>query len=419
MFTSIDVRATEDRTRARLSRKAFVAAAVTSAVATALARPARAGVPINMLIIGDSVDWGQGLVPGAGQKMQELLAQRWAPTYDLEVRTLAHSGAIIGYDEQPGTPKNWNPEVPQSYPSLFDQLHTVQKTMPVGGYDFVLVCGGINDVNVEVIFNPATSAQKIQQRVTTYIYDGLGSLLKAALPIFTTANPNVVIGVCCYYHMVSKDSHFPSLHTIAQSLERDARSANGNYPNPQQLLTIPVLPKMVTNAETFTQESHVAITSVVLEANANAPVDALGNRMETVFLIDPKIDDAHAAMTATPYLWGVDALGNPQDPYHVQRAAFCQAAHETGLDRYTCQRASVGHPNLQGAAAYADAIDDTVGAVLRARIAQRSQSSPAPVPSAPPPVPVPSAAPLSTVPPFALPEPSSDSSSPPAPSSSR
>ncbi|HYT76004.1 MAG TPA: hypothetical protein VEL79_14715, partial [Vicinamibacterales bacterium] len=51
----------------------------------------------SMLVLGDSVTWGQGLLDG--QKMHDIVRDKIAQTHGpVRALQLAHSGAVIGVD---------------------------------------------------------------------------------------------------------------------------------------------------------------------------------------------------------------------------------------------------------------------------------------------------------------------------------
>jgi hypothetical protein len=68
-------------------------------------------------------------------------------------------------------------------------------------------------------------------------------------------------------------------------------------------------------------------------------------------LIDPEIDEAHAAFTDCPWIWDLTPDGQPKDDMADWRRQWC--AGRSGLDKQICEIASLGHPNRAGAHRYA------------------------------------------------------------------
>src|ERR1700743_2929017 len=104
----------------------------------------------RIVTLGDSVSWGQGLLPQ--HKFANLVAATFGASTSGNNFMMAHSGAIIGATK-PGTTTSTNPEIPAPSPMIIDQVSQVQAPETA---DLVLVMGGINDVNITTIFDPFT-----------------------------------------------------------------------------------------------------------------------------------------------------------------------------------------------------------------------------------------------------------------------
>jgi hypothetical protein len=73
---------------------------------------------------------------------------------------------------------------------------------------------------------------------------------------------------------------------------------------------------------------------------------------------------------AKPYLFGINVDLSPQDPEEIVKGRFAacdeHAPKLDPLERFGCPRASVGHPNPEGAQRYAEAILEQVRLALPA-----------------------------------------------------
>src|SRR5207248_11803322 len=83
--------------------------------------------PINMLVVGDSILWGQGLKPEHKSWYQvKLWLERTAGRKVIE-RIEAHSGAVIEAGSTSDRLSAGNPEVNVALPTINDQLDTALK----------------------------------------------------------------------------------------------------------------------------------------------------------------------------------------------------------------------------------------------------------------------------------------------------
>src|SRR5271165_4953399 len=131
-------------------------------------------MPNNFRIvsIGDSIIWGQGLLPE--EKSSTLVQQALLPRFPdgVTLENLAHSGAIIGASGATGTPQVG--EVPASRLSIIEQCDAFADSPET--VDLVLMNGGINDVSVATILNPFVTG--LDARIAHACHDGMLALLK-------------------------------------------------------------------------------------------------------------------------------------------------------------------------------------------------------------------------------------------------
>jgi lysophospholipase L1-like esterase len=123
--------------------------------------------PFRIVTLGDSIIWGQGLLPN--EKFSTLVQQALLPKHPegVTLESVAHSGAVIGATGVIGTPQVG--EVPAARLSIIE---------PCDGYsnspstvDLVIVNGGINDVGVATILNPLALIPPLEVRVMHACHD--------------------------------------------------------------------------------------------------------------------------------------------------------------------------------------------------------------------------------------------------------
>ena len=188
----------------------------------------------RMLILGDSIMWGQGLPEGAkatalvaktiGQKQrvdvtQARYARSGADTWDanetllqdlspfprelppilaaLDEGTIVGSGAVLGTQ----TARDAIGEVPDTRPFILRQILAARADLQAESVDLVLVNGGINDVAVPNIVLPYKSARLLQKRTRSY-----AGHMAATLDRIHAAFPAARIVVTGYYPIISAAS---------------------------------------------------------------------------------------------------------------------------------------------------------------------------------------------------------------------
>jgi lysophospholipase L1-like esterase len=311
------------------------------------------------LVIGDSVAWGQGL--RKDQKMQALLSKRLfiQNGFEASVLSYAHSGATIGFSN--GTPAPavnvptwWPREIPRSNPTLYEQCLQVGRDHPDRRFDVILLAGGINDVAVNTIFDPATSPATIQQRSHQYCQLDMSSFLGWMRSTYVAANPHVRILVLGYYSIFSEQSQLPSVFDILKALAIEtiapphvsAENALAFTPNGLSLRDT-----LIRNSIAFRDASRSDLEGAVYIANS-------AGSGSNFYFVDPMIADDEAMYTRNALIWGLNGDEKPEDPLYPDRIKYCSdlLGDSPGLDSFTCERASVGHPNINGARRYADRI---------------------------------------------------------------
>jgi GDSL-like lipase/acylhydrolase family protein len=327
-------------------------------VAAALARPrilhwsgTRAlDEQFTILAIGDSIMWGQGLKEEAKFTTQ---VANWVksqlPGRLVTLHQYAHSGAVIKADEekdaQPATPG----EVPNGYPSITFQFWKAAASLPPEAVDLVLLNGGIHDVKINTILTTDPSITdkigRIREDTRTRCAAPLRVLLSHVLQKF----PQAKVVVPSYFPMVSGASPLDLLPELV------------NRYNPTRPLAGAATEALRTALAEQSRAFHNAYVSTVRPvalgglkpATTTTPT---GPPRRTAFALVPFAPE-NCYGAPDRWLW---RAGEPDQVTHTRRQQ-CQAAGLTGL---TCRDAQLGHPNVEGAAAYARAITAQLEAFL-------------------------------------------------------
>lgn len=303
----------------------------------------------KMLVLGDSVTWGQGLLEE--QKFSTLVGVAIASqpgVEGVETTVLAHSGAIIGL--HPYDPTSLPPldgEVPSSYPTIVQQAAAFSD--PPAEIDLILLDGGINDVGPFHILDPLISTDDISDLAEHYCHLAMRQLLQTMTgtqpnPLLVTpvfANAKIIVSG--YYQIFSEqsDEFLLAAYLFVMGLLEGTFFADAAE-----------LQRVIENCLTFAEQANLKLQQAVDEANA-----ALGGPAR-IFFANPGFGPANAIAAPDSFIFAINPPLYPADDPSVaeQRALACAAAGSTRTNIPLCLLASAGHPNPSGAQAYADAI---------------------------------------------------------------
>jgi lysophospholipase L1-like esterase len=295
----------------------------------------------RIVVLGDSVGWGQGLLPA--HKYAQLLALELPANPPPTVEILAHSGAIIDtlgtLGNQASQCNQFSGEIPVAGPSVRAQARAVTTPSTV---DLLLVNGGINDVDLTRILSPFTRTEDLARYIQDACYGGMKTLLTEIAETFS--NPAIKVVITGYYPILSPDSD--------QSSFEDLLSIFG-VSLPGQLDADLILPEVTKRCMQFWQQSDAAFLQAVRETSA-----ATGLGANLVFVPSP-LGATNALFASSPWLFGLANGINPEDEVIEARRVACDSCYQETfnlLQFSQCCIASVGHPNVLGATAFAEAI---------------------------------------------------------------
>jgi lysophospholipase L1-like esterase len=332
--------------------------------------------PVNVLVLGDSISWGQGL---KDEHKASSLVKSWLEQQTgREVRQMiqAHSGAIIGSADLSedkaarDAAAELDGELSRAYPTINDQIDYALKMSNRAVIDLVVVNGCINDVDSRRLLNAANTPDHIRELAQAKC----GPPVEALLTRITTSFPKAHVVIIGYYPILSRNS--------ANDLFMRALAKRFYTPEPgaPKMNDKALRARLITISREWYETSDQMLSAAARKIDAQ--LAARGSQQRVLFA-DPGFREENAFAAKESRLWGFNAswlrkmlvlltLGRVQlrtnDEERGHRSDLCKSffrkpAQETAdqeaqrEDRLTrCKLAAVGHPNRKGAAMYADAI---------------------------------------------------------------
>jgi len=323
--------------------------------------------PYDMLVLGDSITWGQGLRKEHKAWYQVkvwLEKQMGRPVVE---RVEAHSGAVIdgGPSREIKTPND--AEVNLGFPSINQEVDNALRFYSDGSrVDLVLISGCGNDVGTENFLNAENSDEL--NRITE---QKCRPLMETLLRKVTTSFPVAQVIVVGYYPFFSENTPNDFVtRTLARKL---FKSTNPSAP---KMHSKQVFERLAANSQEWYRASDKSLAEAVRKINAE-----LSNERVAFAKLDFLPEYSFAAKETR--LWGFKrspfrmmlvflSLGKIQlstnDEMRGQRQASCDVFYKAPPDetaeqkrvrrsrRFLCRYAALGHPNRRGAILYANAM---------------------------------------------------------------
>jgi hypothetical protein len=395
----------------------------------AQSQPAR---PFNMVTLGDSIIWGQGLPES--MKFRRLVANWLQSQYGtsrkvVQWTTHAHSGAVTGWGLYPTetcpSPQNCNDpdiwyamhpssgygpgypypgEVPFGYPSISFQIGMTVNDLKLKGVDpanvdLVLFDGCINDLSATNIVNPSLVETNLLQGevangpnwVRTKTNELCVSHAQSLLPQVMTQFPNAIVIMTGYFPIVSGNTDLLKLAeylTVLGLAGGAGPPAAGIVGGPgaalDYLVGVPAaaVPVAAALRAALTDRSQAFATTAFNGLTALVTQQNQGLTAPRVALAWPSFSDDNAYAAPNSYLFLLeDYLGDeirgskgqaPPGDWNTPEGVAYYRAEECTIAHPsdpTCYAALVGHPNPKGAQAYAQAIISQLQGVFWTKLA--------------------------------------------------
>jgi lysophospholipase L1-like esterase len=377
--------------------------------------------PFRMLVLGDSVMWGQGLEDEHkfSYKLKEwICAQRNGGSCpnkdDVQIHVEAHSGALIAKpaeghqkDEDRFTrdvaPVRYPGEVNNEYPTVWGEVDLARRyysdnSIPLEQVDLILVNGGINDMGAPRILAPKILgflAGNINDFAKKYCEDDMKLLLDKVADTF----PNARIVVPGYFPLVTLETPENLLTETIGYLFLGKKEKAGNKgeneeespssPNEVALAHKPSksLVHMANRSRDWTLASNAALAAAVKSFNSSrAGLPVMGNKSPSpppgasarALFVPVLFADENAYAAKSALLWKLIPKGPDvvlecaetntlknlisNDELQAKRGCMCEQAGKK--NDLICVRAGAFHPNVQGADLYFRSITKELARIL-------------------------------------------------------
>lgn len=328
----------------------------------------------EMLVVGDSHISGQGL---REENKFYYLVKEWLQTdvfgaaRQVNLKVKAHSGSRISLhaDElekmqaaEDDYNKFYHQEINISFPSITEQINVARKEYErAEAVNLIMLSGGITDVLVANTINPFIKEEKLRELIHQYCGEAMRGLLEQTVETF----PNAQIVVVGYFPIISTKS---DINKISRYLFKVVK-----FPQPFQFALTNGVSKqfMKILRKKMAMRSRLWVTESSREIrDAIAKVNSKFNQPRVIFVETP-ITEETCFGTKNSLLWETDEDNFPADERYADRKRECPKAfdemkyqHYGKLSVRLCELAAIGHPNIEGAKAYSEAIKNRFRANL-------------------------------------------------------
>ena len=336
----------------------------------------QAARPLNMLVLGDSIIWGQGLKAEHKSWYQVKLWLEANTGRTVVEKVEAHSGAVIERSSLTDNLTATNPEVNVGLPTVHDEIDDALRFYGDGArVNLVLLSGCGSDVGAQNLLS-ASGSEEIYRLTEAKCSSPMERLLRR----ITTSFPSAEVIVTGYYPFFSEQTRNDF---IMKALTRKFFKTNPGAP---KMSSREVLERLTANSKEWYQASNKALAEAVRKVNAE-----LGGERGRVMFARIEFSPDYSFAARRTRLWGLNRspfrmalvvlsfgkiLLPSNDEVRRQRAASCDEVYkrqpnetpeqkkERQNGHMLCRYAALGHPNREGALLYADAITNLLKPTL-------------------------------------------------------
>ena len=326
----------------------------------------------EMLVVGDSLIWGQGL-----EEKDKIytLTKDWLQTElgkNVNLKVKAHSGATIFLPDneakllQKGEiaeTRTFYPEVNLSFPTLKAQIENAQNEYQTPeNVNLVLLTGGIGGITGAGVLNPFGNNKILQNDIKKYCNEEMFHFLEYSANVF----PNALFTVIGYFPILSQKSDtaktFNSFLTL-YAIPRPLKPLVNNILTRQFFK--PIKNKALKRSRIWFEDSNRELNTAVNRLN-----EKFGKR-RAVFVKSP-LTEANAFENRETQLFKVEKNNKVNDDFYDERRTECKKIlsdlkKTIGLKQSVrqCEIAAVGHINQVGARAYFETIKEKLKPILQ------------------------------------------------------
>ncbi len=333
----------------------------------------------EMLVVGDSLVWGQGLEE---KDKFYSLTQKWLQNElgkNVNLKVKAHSGATIFLHEKEAKllkkgniseTKSFYPEVALPFPTLKTQIETAKNEYrDPEKVNLVMLTGGLVDITVAGILNPFGNDKRLRSDIKKYCNDDMFRFLEDACLVF----PNALFAVVSYFPMLSNQTDTAKMFNAfleAYAIPRPLKPLANN-------ILIRQFFKPIKNKALKRSRIWFTDSTRELEIAVNRLNDKLG-KQRAIFIKAP-LTEANALETKETLLFRMEKNGRVGDYFYDERLTECKSVLDE-LKKLTgykspvrqCEIAGIGHPNVEGSKAYAEAIKTSLHSLVRTKTMAKS-----------------------------------------------
>jgi hypothetical protein len=320
-----------------------------------------------MLVLGDSILWGQGLKTEHKTWHHIKVWLQKSTGRPVIERIEAHSGSVIDRSSLTDNLTSANPEVNVGLPTINDQIdNALQFYSDPSQVDLVLLSGCGNDVGVQKLLN-ASSVGAVHEMIQAKCGTPMENLLRRIVSTFPSADV-IVTG---YYPFFSEQTRNDFvLKGLAHRFFKTQREGDVTMSSKE------VFERLKLNSKQWYDTSNTQIAEAVRRVNAE-----IGQERIAFARID--FPGPYSFAASQTRLWGFNRspfrmallflsfgkiLLPTNDDVRKQRSVSCDELYKTPKTetseekrnrkalRFSCRYASLGHPNRKGALLYADSI---------------------------------------------------------------
>jgi len=327
--------------------------------------------PLQLLVLGDSILWGQGLkTEHKTWHHVKVWLEKNTGRRVIE-RIEAHSGAVIDRNSLTDNLTSSNPEVNVGLPTINDQIDSALRFYSDPSIvDLVLLSGCGNDVGVQRLLD----ASKISE-VDELTEAKCGKPVEDLLRRITTVFPAAQVVISGYYPFFSEQT---KNDFVMKGLARRFFKTRVN--DGAQLSNKEVFERLKLNSRQWYEASNTKLADAVRKINTE-----LGK--ERISFVRIEFPASYSFAAPQTQLWGFNrspfrmallflsfgkVLLPSNDDVRKQRAVSCNELYkgkpnETQEEkndrkalRMFCRYAALGHPNRKGSLLYANSITSTL-----------------------------------------------------------
>jgi hypothetical protein len=343
--------------------------------------------PIQMLVLGDSIMWGQGLKTEHKFSWRVKCWLQEKTGREVQTRIEAHSGAHLEgiFTNLPFESDDGEINLP--FPTINEQLDAAAQFYGPSrpDVDLILIDGCINDVDVSNLLNVSTTPEWLRETIAKSCGAGMHKLLRRVTENF----PNAQVMVTSYYRVISSETEDNAfIRLLVKKLNSESRDA-------QHMTYQEMRARLIMLSELWYKISTASLGEAVAAINKELGEKSLPAR---VAFIEIDFWPEHSFSASNTLLWNFmfgstnlsgfrkvilaltlgTAAYKPDDEVRDTRIRRCKEVFKAPKDRkeskneredrknhlLICRYASLGHPNQMGALVYTEAIKGKLQGII-------------------------------------------------------